>query len=241
MDFDLYNSYVEVTISRRDVEGLVGIWKETAYMGEQGDEFRELIMDSLPYLSKFYSLPQKKTLSSFKEFVEDYDEMNYEKECNDSPNFCLQYFAERGNRRNVRIAIKKGADDWNMGMTGAAIGGHAELVKFFVEKGARDWNRGMVGAAMGGHLELVKFFIEKGAVLWDWGMYYASRGGHFSEATRASGTSGVDLVEFFIEKGARDWNWGMAAAAEGGHAELVEFFIEKGAIPTDEIRRKFNL
>ena len=122
MDFDLYCNYVEVTISRRDVEGLVGIWKETAYMGGKGDEFRELIMDSLPYLSIFYSIPLKSAftsfakltrVASFKEFVEDYDEMMYRKECDDSPNFCLQYFAERGDSRNVRIAIKKGAWDWN--------------------------------------------------------------------------------------------------------------------------------
>ena len=90
-------------------------------MGEQGEEIRQLVMDSLPYLSDYYSLPLK---STFKEFVEDYDEMLYKKQCDNAPNFCLQYFAERGDWRNVKIAIKKGAGNWDLGMEGAAEGGH---------------------------------------------------------------------------------------------------------------------
>ena len=34
------------------------------------------------------------------------------------------------------IVIKKGADDWNWGMCGAAEGGQMDLVKFFIEKGS---------------------------------------------------------------------------------------------------------
>lgn len=119
----------------------------------------------------------------------------------------------------------------------AAEGGRVDLVKFLAGDGFKDWDWRMEEVQ-----EEKMEFEELGSFYdWDLGMEGAARGGHFSEATRASGTSGVDLVLFFIEKGAGNWNLGMAAAAEGGHVELVKFFVEKGAIPTDEIRRKFNL
>ncbi len=44
----------------------------------------------------------------------------------------------------------------------AAKGGH--LVEFFISKGANWWNVGMNGAAKGGHKDLIEFFklkIEK--------------------------------------------------------------------------------
>ncbi len=38
-----------------------------------------------------------------------------------------------------------------------------DIINFFISKGASDWNMGMMGAAEGGHKDLVDFFISKGA------------------------------------------------------------------------------
>jgi len=137
----------------------------------------------------------------------------------------------KGGMKNIDLIhffIEKGANNWVLGMYGAAGGGHRDLVQFFIEKGANHWNSGMyrAAAAEGGHRNLVEFFIEKGANDWNLGMYGAARGGH------------RDLVEFFIEKGANDWNMGMRGAAEGGHRNLVDFFIEKGADDWDHGMRR---
>ena len=67
--------------------------------------------------------------------MQDYDEYKY-RELGRPPNESLYEFAKQGRISLVKLAIKKGADDWDGGMYGAAQGGHLDLVKFFIEKGA---------------------------------------------------------------------------------------------------------
>jgi len=43
----------------------------------------------------------------------------------------------------------------------AARGGNIDLVDWFISKGANDWNYGMNGAALGGHKELEEWFKQK--------------------------------------------------------------------------------
>jgi hypothetical protein len=114
-----------------------------------------------------------------------------------TPNKAMEKLAEKGMKyiNLIDFFIEKGANNWNLGMCGAAEGGHKELIDFFIEKGARDWNDGMREAEKG-HKELVDFFIKKGADKWNLGMYNAAFGGH------------KELVDFFIEKGADKWNLG---------------------------------
>ena len=80
-----------------------------------------------------------------------------------TPNKAMEKLAEKGMKYKnlIDFFIEKGADYWNLGMYGAALGGHKELVDFFIEKGADDWNWGMRGASLGGHKELVDFFQRK--------------------------------------------------------------------------------
>ncbi len=61
----------------------------------------------------------------------------------------------------VEFFIEKRANDWDLGMGGAAERGHRDLVDFFIKKGARDWKLGMRRAKQGGHKDLAKFFFEK--------------------------------------------------------------------------------
>ena len=51
--------------------------------------------------------------------------------------------------------------DYNKAMKLVAQGGHRNLVDFFISKGADKWNMGLSGTE-GGHRDLVNFFIFKG-------------------------------------------------------------------------------
>jgi hypothetical protein len=95
-----------------------------------------------------------------------------------TPNKAMKKLAKKGVKYKnlIDFFIEKGANLWNMGMYGAARGGHKELVDFFIEKGANFWNSGMYFAVLGGHKELVDFFIEKGADDWYSGMRGSKRG-----------------------------------------------------------------
>ena len=134
MSFDLYSDYLNVALDRYSADELVKVWYDSRF-SKQGVILRTTIMKFLPTLGKVYGVSVDENMS-FQEFVKKYDELMYKNECNKSPDKCLEYFAKQGNWRNVKIAIKKGADNWNWGMSGAAKGGHLDLVKFFIEKGA---------------------------------------------------------------------------------------------------------
>jgi len=209
---EFYHRYLDDVLSRYDFELNYQVMDEILVVwvyavASDDDELKHRIIS-------FFQLQNDQDL---KEFVQEQDLKKYHSLCTKNSNRCLRFFAKRGDWRNVKIAIRQGANDWDLAMSGAARGGHFDLVKFFIEKGARDLNLAMSGAAKGGHFDLVKFFIEKGARDLNLAMREAAVGGHF------------DLVKFFIEKGANNWNWAMSGAARGGHFDLVKFFIEKGA------------
>jgi len=197
-------------------------------MGTLGAQIREEYRLYLPGIAETYDIRLEET-NTFMYFMEDYDEYVYNKECGKSPNECLYLFAARGNIPSTKVAIRKGANDWDRGMTGAAYGGHLELIKFFISKGARKWHEGMYAAAEGGNLEIAKTPIERGADDFNEGMLKAAQGGN------------LDLVKFFIERGADDFDRGMTAAIGGDHGHLVKFFFEKGVTPSEWAIRRYNL
>ena len=134
MSFDIYVNYLDVALSRYSVDELVKVWYDSC-ISKQGLALRTTILKFLPELGKHYKISVDENMS-FQEFVKKYDDLMYENECDKSPNVCLEYFAKQGNLRNVKIAIKKGANNWNYGIREAAKGEHLDLVKFFIEKGA---------------------------------------------------------------------------------------------------------
>lgn len=123
--------------------------------------------------------------------------------------------AEKGCREIIDLAIGKGANNWNLGMSMAIQKNHSNLIDFFIEKGANDWNWGMIIAALTGNQKLVEFFIIKGANNWNKGLVNATMGNH------------QELVEFFIMKGADDLEEGMKIAISCDYEGLVEFFKKK--------------
>ena len=67
--------------------------------------------------------------------------------------------ARQGSLFRVNELVRQGADV-NSGMCGAAYGGHKKLVDLFVKKGANDWNLGLYWSKT---ISLKIFFIDQGA------------------------------------------------------------------------------
>lgn len=226
MSLDLYHTLLDLAITQPNIDLLVKVWHDSVTLDKKDMiELNERILHAIPKLRKKLSLPGDP--KDFKKFIEDYDEQQYTQQCSNIPNECLKFFSKKGDWRNVRKAIEKGADNWILGLQGAAEGGWKDLVDFFWEKLEEKnpshelqklyANTGLEAAARGGHFNLVKFFLEKGAKKIISGLANASRGGH------------LELVKFLIEKGANNMNLGLANAARGGHLDLIKFFISKGA------------
>jgi hypothetical protein len=93
--------------------------------------------------------------------VEGYDDYVYSSKCKGLPNRCLFHFAKIGDIRNLKIAIKKGANGWNIGMYGATQEGHFDLVKFFVEKGASNYQPSIYIAKLDGYNDIVEYLTPK--------------------------------------------------------------------------------
>ena len=99
----------------------------------------------------------------------------------------LRKAAERGDANLVNGFLRKGGNV-ELGLIGAAKGGHNDLVAELIEKGGKNWNMAMSAAALGGHKDLIDFFIEKGANNWKGALYYAELIGR------------KDLIDFFKKK-----------------------------------------
>jgi hypothetical protein len=65
----------------------------------------------------FFHLDREEDL---KKFVQREDERKYNSLCKKRPNRRLNFFAKRGDLRNVKIAIKEGANNWDRGLGGSA-------------------------------------------------------------------------------------------------------------------------
>lgn len=118
---------LDALVSMADVDLLVALWRFSPYQGPCGEEFRAFMIASLPALCEHYQLAP---VQSFQEFVEAYDEKVYVSLCTGTPNDCLWFFASEGDLRNVKRALKKGADDFDAVVTIAAGKGHLHVVKY---------------------------------------------------------------------------------------------------------------
>ena len=64
-----------------------------------------------------------------------------------TPDRCATEVARKGHLDILKLAIEKGADNWNWIAEGAAKGGHLDILEFLIEK----------GAAEGGRLEIIEY------------------------------------------------------------------------------------
>lgn len=205
-----HRSIIEISLSQHNVELLSALWYDSEEIRDV-DKIRETIKSHIPKLRKYYNIPSDDT--SFKQFIIDYDEMMYTSQCNKSPNECLKFFARKGDIKNVKIAISKGADNWNDGMIGAAIGGYLDLIEYFIELGANNLNWAMRLAAKHGHLKIVKHLAENGADNWEIVLYTVVRCGY------------LGTVKYLIPKN-NTCDDGVCGAAQGGHLNIVKYLVE---------------
>lgn len=237
---------LRVVLSTRDVELLIAFWYESWRLEELGEEVREQINTALPALSSWYGLREVKT---FRELVEAYDEAMLP--CSEALNNCLVKFAGEGDVKNVKAAIRKGAQNFEGTLYAAALGGHVKMVDFLlplVEQSEVD--QGLYGAAQGDHSELINLFLEKGAG-WKWGLYGAARGGHrdlfdrfLEDIIFADDLSYSNLYKKYDREvlpsklvfEAEDVRNGLYQAALGGHQYFMDFFRKKGAAGDKGIR-----
>ena len=112
----------------------------------------------------------------------------------------------------------------------AARGGHADLVVFFISKGASDWNLGMRGAAEGGHTATVRALLAAGANLntkgygGNWtALMCAATNGH-DDTVRALLADGADL-NAKTKKG----DTALELAIKRGNKEIVRLLKDAGA------------
>jgi hypothetical protein len=73
-------------------------------------------------------------------------------------NYYLSIAAHHDQKSLIDLFIEYGADDMNLGMQSAVVGGHIKLVKFFIEHGANDLKRGLYLATQGKHQHIIDFF-----------------------------------------------------------------------------------
>ena len=148
------------------------------------------------------------------------------------------------NERIKRYVYHKKYDNMNGGLYVGCRTSDIGLVKLMIKRGANDWNVGLYEACLGkgisikliakinnwpflmalpncpsdlGHMKIVRLMIKKGANDWDSGLY----GACFS--------CNMKIVKLMIRRGADDWDWGLANACRFGNMRIVKLMIEKGA------------
>lgn len=183
----------------------------------------------------------------FKKFVEEYDEYQYKSQCSCGSQVCLKFFAKKGDLRNVRKALKKGAQNLGAALHAAAKYNQENIIDFILKNktGHRYIDWGLEGAIDGGNVELIEFFLEKGARKYGSMYYSAAKNGSpgvlklFEFNTpeyRNSGFIGAVrgghfelMKKFFLENnGVCDIEEALIGAAKGGHLEIVKFLVNNG-------------
>lgn len=126
--------FLDEIISVGNVGVLVALWQLSFHQKEKGKQIRKYMKAALPTLCEGKGVP---LTNSFREFVQAYDEKVYHSLCPRSSNYCLSFFAWRGDWRNLRIALKKGAVDFEGALINAARG--VTLTLFSTLSGRREY------------------------------------------------------------------------------------------------------
>ena len=123
-----------------------------------------------------------------------------------------------GNMELINILIKKGADNWDVGLHGACMGNHIYVVNYLIKMGSTDWNYGLEGACRGGNISMMNRMIARGARDWNSGLYEACLGGHH------------EAVVMMISKGAHDFGGkAFENACLGGNVYIVRLLMSMGS------------
>jgi hypothetical protein len=131
-------------------------------------------------------------------------------------NIAARKAAYGGYRSIVRLAIAKGANDFDSIAQLAAYGGYLEIVLEAIARGATALDEIARDAAYSGHWRLIEELIARGAKDLDSIAKVAASEGH------------REIVERLIARGAKDIDGIARRAALGGHLDLEAYLLNKG-------------
>ncbi len=114
----------------------------------------------------------------------------------------------------VKIAISKGADNFNDGLTIACANGHKKMVQLMISHGADDFNQGLIEASSCGYIDIVQLMISHGANNFNDGLWCACEGDY------------IDIVKLMISHGANDLNDRLVGACTG-KTEIINLLVLK--------------
>ena len=223
------------TIERKNVDGLVKIWYEAAFLGEEGREIRRWIVEKIPVIASFHAIehvvdPRDK--NPFRTFVEVYDKVMLDRECPWlSPGKCLLYFIKQENWKGIVRAIERGARNWNDALLATTLCSTKEIgfqifLSFWAKNNVialdrlrktNDASDLLLAAVRGNNLLIVKFLFEQGM-------------SEYEEPTHVVGAAvrnnNREMIDFLLNKG-YSVEAGLEVAAETGNWELIHFFMRK--------------
>lgn len=150
---------VDIFVSHYNVECLVMMWKLSTTC-TRGRDLRRRIREALPLLCEHF-VTEANTLY---ELTENIYKVEFDKVVSlySHPKWALSHFAESGNWSMIRYTMKRGFDDLNVGLRGAARGGWMDVIEFFLTQSlSGNYYSGITGAVSGSRQNIQEFFLKK--------------------------------------------------------------------------------
>lgn len=232
MSNEEYYARVKNALDKYAVNELVSLWQNSLYLGSSGAVARTLMQKAIPMLAEKEKIKiNEKT--SFLQFANMFYEKQYTEKCLTDPLSCVKYFAGKGDKELVEIAMQKATKNvylqrsdpelaqkvLEIALKAAAREGHLFLAKNLVQqarKAAQNVSSlttsALHGAIETGKHKVVEYLLTQGAI---------SNGNDLEIAARKND---LEMVDLLIEYGNKDWIYGQLGARKGGHKKLREFF-----------------
>lgn len=189
----LYYDLLNLALSQYNVDLLVVLWKDSLTLDKSSlKEINSIILEKLPFLIEHFRLSED--ITSFPEFVREYDEYVYNKECIGTPRECVVMFARRGDFRNTKKALTRSSSNLHLKDAAyeAAKIGREDIVRLLYLYDELSASSALEGAARGGHVKLVKWLVRRHWISLNKALYQAAR------------SKNSKLTEYFVKEGAEE-------------------------------------
>ena len=228
MSNEEYYARVKNALEEYAVNELVSLWQNSLYLGSSGAVARTLMQKAIPMLAKKENIKiNEKT--SFLQFANMHYEKQYTEKCLTDPLSCVKYFAGKGDKELLEIAMQKATKNvylqrsdpelaqkvLEIAVKAVAREGHLSLLKSLFQKAQNVSSlatSALHGAIETGKHKVVEYLLAQGAI---------SNGNDLEIAARKND---LEMVDLLIEYGNKDWIYGQSGARKGGHKKLREFF-----------------
>lgn len=211
---NLQNDNLMKSIENNDIESVKNILREGNNLDLYNGKYR---MSPLMYSAKIGNMEIVKELLDFG--AKDYNFAFYTV-CFEGYWDIAQKFINEGNANNFDIAL-----------TYASLGGHLNIVEELIDLGAKDFNSALVSACEGNRLEIVKYLIEKGANVNT--KAYIEPYRYYEGTMRKypiTATTNIDIVKELVKAGATNLNEAVIYNAKlEGREDMIFNLLELGA------------